>query len=307
MHTVRTKIWAASIGQYEGLSEGDLFDMEYWSLEQAKLGRSVPPPLQGQVALVTGGAGAIGEGVGRALLRAGANLLLVVKDEARLAAERERIVDDRCETVCADVTDEGDVRDAFLRAAELFGGVDIVVVNAGVARAGALADLELEDFEAVSDVNLKGAFLTLREALFQMRRQATGGSIVLVSTKNVFAPGAEFGAYSASKAGAHQLGRVAALEGAALGVRVNLVNADAVFGGPENPSGLWQGVGPARAAARGVAPADLEEFYRNRNLLKARVTPEHVGRAVVFFACQDTPTTGAVLPVDGGLPDAFPR
>jgi len=88
---------------------------------------------------------------------------------------------------------------------------------------------------------------------------------------------------------------------------VNLVNADAVFGEPENPSGLWQEVGPGRAAARGVANEDLEEFYRNRNLLKARVTPAHVGRAVVFFACQDTPTTGAVLPVDGGLPDAFPR
>ena len=307
VHTVRTKIWASSIGQYEGLSDSDLFDMEYWSLEQAKLGRSVAPPLQGQVALVTGGAGAIGEGVARELLRAGANLVLVDKDEARLEAVRARLADDRCEAVCGDVTDEGDVRDAFLRAAELFGGVDIVVVNAGVARAGALADLELEDFEAVTDVNLKGAFLTLREALFQMRRQATGGSIVVVSTKNVFAPGAELGAYSASKAGAHQLGRVAALEGAPLGVRVNLVNADAVFGGSENPSGLWQKVGPGRAAARGIANEDLEEFYRNRNLLKARVTPEHVGRAVVFFARQDTPTTGAVLPVDGGLPDAFPR
>ena len=229
------------------------------------------------------------------------------KDEARLDTVRARIGGDRCETVYGDVTDEGDVRDAFLRAAELFGGVDIVVVNAGVARTGALVDLALEDFEAVTDVNLKGAFLTLREALFQLRRQATGGNIVLISTKNVFAPGVEFGAYSASKAGAHQLARVAALEGAAIGVRVNLVNADAVFGGPENPSGLWQEVGPDRAAARGVAPGELEEFYRNRNLLKARVTPEHVGRAVVFFASQETPTTGAVLPVDGGLPDAFPR
>jgi rhamnulose-1-phosphate aldolase/alcohol dehydrogenase len=306
-HTVRTKIWASSIGQYEGLSDGDLFDMEYWSLEQAKLGRSVPPPLRGQIALVTGGAGAIGEGVARELLRAGAIVVLFDKDEARLEAVRARLASDRCEVVCGDVTDEGDVRDAFLRAAELFGGLDIVVVNAGVARVGALADLELEDFEAASDVNLKGAFLTLREALFQLRRQATGGSIVLVSTKNVFAPGAEFGAYSATKAGAHQLGRVAALEGAPIGVRVNLVNADAVFGAAENPSGLWQEVGPGRAAARGIAPEDLEEFYRNRNLLKARVTPAHVGRAVVFFACQDTPTTGAVLPVDGGLPDAFPR
>jgi NAD(P)-dependent dehydrogenase (short-subunit alcohol dehydrogenase family) len=123
----------------------------------------------------------------------------------------------------------------------------------------------------------------------------------------VFAPGAEFGAYSASKAGAHQLARVAALEAASYGVRVNLVNADAVFGAPENPSGLWREVGPARAAARGLEPSQLEEFYRERNLLHARVTAEHVGRAVVFFARQDTPTTGAVLPVDGGLPEAFPR
>ena len=307
VHTVRAKIWATSVGRYEGLPEADLFDMEYWSLEQAKLGRAVAAPLEGQVALVTGGAGAIGEGVARELLRAGANVVLLDKDEARLDTVRERLGGDRCEVVYGDVTDEGDVRDAFLRAAELFGGVDIVVVNAGVARTGALVDLTLEDFEAATDVNLKGAFLTLREAMFQMRRQGTGGSIVMISTKNVFAPGAEFGAYSASKAGAHQLGRVAALEGAALGVRVNLVNADAVFGSPENPSGLWQEVGPGRAAARGVAAEDLEEFYRNRNLLKARVTPEHVGRAVVFFACQETPTTGAVLPVDGGLPDAFPR
>jgi len=307
VHTVRAKIWATSIGRYEGVSESELFDMEYWSLEQAKLQKTLPAPLEGQVALVTGGAGAIGEGVALELLRAGANVVLVDKDEARLDAVRARIGGDRCEAVYCDITDEGDVRDAFLRAAELFGGVDIVVVNAGVARTGALADLALEDFEAVTDVNLKGAFLTLREALFQMRRQGTGGNVVLISTKNVFAPGAEFGAYSASKAGAHQLGRVAALEGAAIGVRVNLVNADAIFGGPENPSGLWQEVGPDRAAARGVAPEELEEFYRNRNLLKARVTPAHVGRAVVFFASQETPTTGAVLPVDGGLPDAFPR
>ena len=306
-HTVRTKIWATALGQYEGLSELDLFDVEYWSLEQAKLGRGAAPALACQVALVTGGAGAIGEGVARELLRAGAVVLLVDRDEARLAATRERLGSRDCEVFCADVTDEGELRDAFRCAAALFGGVDVVVVNAGIARAGALAKLELDDFRAAVDVNLTGAFLTLREAFEQLALQGTGGNVVVVSTKNVFAPGAEFGAYSASKAGAHQLGRVAALEGAPLGVRVNLVNADAVFGAAENPSGLWREVGPARAAARGLDPAQLEEFYRGRNLLHARVTPEHVGRAVVFFARQDTPTTGAVLPVDGGLPEAFPR
>ena len=305
-HTVRAKIWASALGQYEGLPEGDLFDVEYWSLEQAKLGKSAVPPLAGQVALVTGGAGAIGEGVARELANAGAQLLLVDVDEERLEATRAR-VGAGCEAFRADVADEGDVRDAFRHAAALFGGVDLVVVNAGIARAGALADLDLADFEAACDVNLKGAFITLREALFHLRLQGTGGNVVVVSTKNVFAPGAEFGAYSASKAGAHQLARVAALEGAAFGVRVNLVNADAVFGGPENPSGLWREVGPARAAARGLAPEELEAFYRDRNLLKSRVTAAHVGRAVLFFARQETPTTGAVLPVDGGLPEAFPR
>ena len=305
-HTLRTKIWASALGQYEGLAEIDLFDVEYWSLEQAKLGKGESLALAGQVALVTGGAGAIGEGVARELARAGAQVLLVDVDEARLEATRER-VGSACEAFRADVSDEGDVRDAFRRAAELYGGVDVVVVNAGIARAGALADLELDDFRAAVDVNLTGAFLTLREGLAQLKQQGTGGSVVVVSTKNVFAPGAEFGAYSASKAGAHQLARVAALEGAAFGVRVNLVNADAIFGSAENPSGLWREVGPARAAARGLDPARLEDFYRDRNLLHARVTPEHVGRAVVFFARQDTPTTGAVLPVDGGLPEAFPR
>jgi rhamnulose-1-phosphate aldolase/alcohol dehydrogenase len=307
VHTVRTKIWASAIGHYEGLPESDIFDIEYWSLEQAKLGKSATPPLAGQVALVTGGAGAIGEGVARELIRAGAQVLLVDLDEERLDGVRGRLGDSSCEVFRADVRDEGDLRDAFRHAAVLFGGVDIVVVNAGVARAGSLAELELEAFEAAVDVNLKGAFLTLRESLSQLALQGTGGNVVLVSTKNVFAPGAEFGAYSASKAGAHQLGRVAAIEAAAIGVRVNLINADAVFGAAENPSGLWREVGPARAAARGLSEAELEDFYRNRNLLKARVTAEHVGRAVVFFATQATPTTGAVLPVDGGLPEAFPR
>jgi NAD(P)-dependent dehydrogenase (short-subunit alcohol dehydrogenase family) len=131
--------------------------------------------------------------------------------------------------------------------------------------------------------------------------------VVVVSTKNVAAPGAEFGAYSATKAAAHQLARVAALELAPLGVRVNLVAPDAVFAEGEVPSGLWTQIGPERARARGLAPEDLPAFYRGRNLLKAEVTGSHVGKAVVFLSSGEIPTTGAVLPVDGGLPDAFLR
>jgi NAD(P)-dependent dehydrogenase (short-subunit alcohol dehydrogenase family) len=170
-----------------------------------------------------------------------------------------------------------------------------------------LAEIEPAAFRRVVDVNLTGYFLVLREAARLLRRQGTGGNVIVNSSKNVFAPGADFGAYSASKAGAHQLGKVAALELAAAGVRVNLINADAVFGDPRRPSGLWQEVGPARARSRGLDPAELQEFYRQRNLLKATVTADHVGNAVVFFASNLTPTTGATLPVDGGVADAFPR
>jgi rhamnulose-1-phosphate aldolase/alcohol dehydrogenase len=306
-HTIRTKIWAASIGEYQALGELDLFDMEYWSLEQAKLGKRTVPVLEGQVALVTGAAGAIGFGVARRLIDEGACVALVDRDEERLQATADRLGTDRIEAIAADVTDPGDMADAFARATGSFGGVDLVVANAGVAAAGALDSLALEDFERAVDVNLKGTFLTLQEAIVHMKRQGSGGNIVLVSTKNVPMPGAEFGAYSASKAGAHQLARIAALEGAEHGIRVNLVNADAVFGDAANPSGLWREVGPARASARGIDPGELEEHYRARSLLKIPVTAEHVGNAVVFFAAQETPTTGAALPVDAGLAGAFLR
>jgi NAD(P)-dependent dehydrogenase (short-subunit alcohol dehydrogenase family) len=139
------------------------------------------------------------------------------------------------------------------------------------------------------------------------RRQGTGGHIVLVSTKNVFDPGASFGAYSASKAGAHQIAKIAALELAELGVRVNMINPDAVFGDEDVPSKLWALIGPDRMKARGLDPEGLKEYYRQRNLLKVPVSAHHVGNAVVFFAANLTPTTGASLPVDGGVPAAFPR
>lgn len=306
-HSIQTKIWATNVGQYVGLPEADLFEMEYWSLERAKLSPAPSPPLAGQVALITGGGGAIGEGVARHLLQAGAHIVLLDSDAERLSSASARLDSTRCEIVEANVTEERELLHGFRRAAACFGGVDLVVVNAGIAVAGALDELDPKDFQRAVDVNLTGGFLTVREALRQMKRQGTGGNIVIISSKNVFAPGAEFGAYSASKAGAHQIGRVAALEGAPFGIRVNMINADAVFGDPENPSGLWQTVGPDRAAARNIETADLAEFYRKRNLLKARVTPEHIGAAVLFFATEQTPTTGAALPVDGGLPDAFPR
>ena len=147
----------------------------------------------------------------------------------------------------------------------------------------------------------------VKEAARLFRSQGTGGSVVVQSSKNVFDPGAGFGAYSASKAGVHQLGKIAAPELASLGVRVNMINADAVFGDAAVPSGLWEEVGPDRMKARGLDAEGLQRYYRERSLLKTRVLPAHVGQAVVFFASGVTPTTGATLPVDAGIAGAFPR
>jgi NAD(P)-dependent dehydrogenase (short-subunit alcohol dehydrogenase family) len=206
-----------------------------------------------------------------------------------------------------DVTDAGSVARAFEEIGRAWGGIDLVVANAGIAMVAALADLDLEEFRRLERVNVEGTLLLLSESARHFRQQATGGDIVLVSTKNVFAPGAKFGAYSATKAASHQLARIASLELAGLDVRVNMVSPDAVFAHGARRSGLWAEVGPDRMRARGLDEAGLEAYYRDRNLLKARVTAGHVARAVLFFATRQTPTTGSTIPVDGGLPDATPR
>jgi NAD(P)-dependent dehydrogenase (short-subunit alcohol dehydrogenase family) len=309
-HTLRAKATANDVGHYAALSDGDLFDMEYWVLEQAKLGKGKDAPLAGQVALVTGALGAIGFGICRQLVGAGAHVVLADLDAERLETARAEL-DPKGKgiagTLVMDVTDETAVARGFDDLCRAYGGLDVLVLNAGIAHVSALTDLDAAALRRVVDVNFHGYFLVLREAARLMQRQGTGGNVIVNSSKNVFAPGADFGAYSASKAAGHQLAKVAALELAPHGIRVNLINADAVFGNDARPSGLWQEVGPARAKSRGMDPKELQEFYRQRNLLKARVTPEHVGNAVVFFATNQTPTTGATLPVDGGVPEAFPR
>ncbi len=310
-HTLRAKEWADAVGSYRSLDDGHIFDMEYWSLEQAKLGRAAHPPLAGQVALVTGGGGAIAVGIGRQLLAAGAQVALTDIDRSRL----ERVAAKLCQEFAADrvlalemdVTDPASVRAAMAQVAAWAGGIDILVPNAGVAHVARLEELATGDLERVVRVNLFGVFEVIKAAVPYFRRQDTGGAVVINSSKNVFDPGAAFGAYSASKAAAHQLGKIAALELANLGVRVNMINADAIFDEGDVQSGLWQVVGPERMRARNLDPQGLKEYYRQRNLLRAAVRADDVGRAVVFFASRQTPTTGATLPVDGGIPGAFPR
>ncbi len=309
-HTLRGKALAESVGAYTALDAGDLFDMEYWSLEQAKLGRAKRAPLAGQVALITGAGGAIGCGIADELLRAGAHVVLADLSAERLETVQKRLAavhaSSRLVTAEVDVTDASSVESCVAKTCARFGGIDIVVPNAGIAHVATLEDMEPEAFRRVVDVNLTGTLLTIRAVAPVLRRQGTGGAIVLQGSKNVPAPGAGFGAYSASKAGATQLARVAALELAAIGVTVNTVHADAVFGDDEVPSGLWAEVGPDRMRARGLDPEGLRAFYRDRSLLRRAVRPADVGRAVVFLA-QATRTTGAVLAVDAGVSEAFPR
>ncbi len=307
--TVVAKLASHAVAPWQGLTEDQLFEMEYWGLEQAKLAGRKEPRLGRRVALITGAAGAVGLGVARELLAEGACVALTDLDSAALeravaalGGPRENLM-----TASLDVTDPDATQAGFLAVARRWGGVDLVVVNAGLAAVGALDRMAVEDFDRLVGVNLRGAWNTLGVAARWLKVQGTGGGIVVVSSKNVAAPGAQFGAYSATKAGAHQLGRVAALELAEHGIRVNMVTPDAVFGDPSVPSGLWETVGPDRARSRGMSVEELPAFYRERNLLKAEVLASHVGRAVVFFASEQTPTTGAVLPIDGGLPTAFPR
>ena len=311
VRTLATKARLARAGvAYEGLSEEHLFAMEYRPLQHAKLAAREGEPLGGTVALVTGAAGAIGAGVCRSLLGAGAQVLatdLAGPGLDSLGGELTADFPSRCATAHLDVTDPASVAAGFGAAYRRWGGVDLVVVNAGLAHVATLEELDLAAFEGLERVNVHGALLLLAEAARHFRRQGTGGDVVLVSTKNVFAPGASFGAYSATKAAAHQLARIASLELAELGVRVNMVAPDAVFGEGSRRSGLWAEVGPARMRARGLDEAGLEAYYQGRNLLGARVTADHVGRAVLYFATRQSPTTGATLPVDGGLPDATPR
>jgi NAD(P)-dependent dehydrogenase (short-subunit alcohol dehydrogenase family) len=267
-------------------------------------------PLKNKVALVTGAAGAIGYGICCGLLEKGCHLVATDLPGKKLddfTADLKQTAGGRVIGVPIDVTDNESVVRGLENVIMTWGGIDIVVVNAGIPLVSYLKDIELDDFRKLEKVNVEGTFLTLREIARHFILQGTGGDVIIVSTKNVPSPGAGFGAYSVTKAAAHQLGRIASIELAQYGVRVNMVAPDAVFSEGKYKSGLWEEIGPSRMKARGLDEDQLQEYYRNRNLLKAKITGRHVANAVLFFATRQTPTTGATIPVDGGLPDATPR
>jgi rhamnose utilization protein RhaD (predicted bifunctional aldolase and dehydrogenase)/NAD(P)-dependent dehydrogenase (short-subunit alcohol dehydrogenase family) len=309
-HTLSVKSQIAAMGAYSGLTENDLFHMEYRSLQHRKLPNDKSLPLAGRTALVTGAAGAIGSGIAQEFLEQGCHVAaadLAGDSLDELVRGLKTRFGPRIISAPFDVTDPQSAANGFSSVIRAWGGVDLVVLNAGAAHVSSLEGLDLKTFQKLEQINIEGTLIMLSECARHFKLQGTGGDIVLVSTKNVFAPGAKFGGYSATKAAGHQLARIASQEFAELDVRVNMVAPDAVFSHGSRKSGLWAQIGPDRMAARGLNSEGLEEYYRNRNLLKARVTARHVAKAVLFFAARQTPTTGATIPVDGGLPDATPR
>jgi rhamnulose-1-phosphate aldolase/alcohol dehydrogenase len=307
-HTMDVIEGAESMGGYRALPMADLFDIEYWPLELYKL-KLAPPDreLAGRVALVTGAASGIGRATAHALALAGSHVFVTDIDSSGAAATASQISDAGgvADALPLDVCNSDDVAAAFRSVRVEVGGVDIVVSNAGVADAAPIETLTYDAWQRSLDVNATGHFLVARSAIREMRRQGIGGSVVLICTKNVLDPGRDFGAYSAAKAAQLQLGRVLAIENGEYGIRVNMVNPDAVFAG----SSLWSAdLRAGRAAAHGVDVEDLEDFYRHRNLLRSRVYATDVAEAVLFLAGdRAAKTTGAVLPVDGGVRGAFPR
>ncbi len=309
-HTISIVAGAQSVGEYASLSEQDAYEAEYWPLELYKL-TLLPPEreLARRVAVVTGAARGIGKAIARRLAQEGAHVVMTDIQTQGLQEAADEINHEvgaiRCMAVPLDVTSPEMVEETFRQAALAFGGVDILVSNAGIAPTGTLDQLSLAEWQKSLDVNATGHLLVAREAVRIMREQGMDGSLVFIATKNVTAPGRGFGAYSAAKAAEAQLARVLAIENGAYGIRSNIINPDAVF----QDSGLWSAeLREERARAHGIPVAELEEFYRQRNLLQAFITPGDVAEAALFLASdRSAKTTGCIITVDGGVSEAFPR
>ena len=301
---------ATDVSEYVGLDEQEAFNIEYWLLEEAKLKRQpAPKSLSGKVALITGGAGGIGKAMADRLLSEGACVILADIDQALLEeaaqAFRKTYGKDNTSTCVFDVTQEPDVVAAFRSAILDFGGLDILVSNAGIASSAAIEDTTIEIWQKNIDVMSTGYFLVSREAYKLMQAQGTGGSIVFVSSKNALVASKNASAYCTAKASELHLARCLALEGAAYGIRVNVVNPDAVLQGSRIWQGDWR---KERAEAYGLSEDELEEHYRNRSMLKRSVFPEDIAEAVYFFASErSAKSTGNILNVDAGIEGAFTR
>ncbi|MBD0865310.1 MAG: bifunctional rhamnulose-1-phosphate aldolase/short-chain dehydrogenase [Rhodobacteraceae bacterium] len=301
---------ASAVSEYQGLPEQEAFDIEYWQLEEAKLQRMPKPKsLAGRVALVTGGAGGIGTATAERYLKEGACVVLadINADNLNIAQVNltQRYGNDVVRSVVMDVTSEDAVARAFAEAAVEFGGIDILVSNAGIASSAPVEETTLALWNKNMDILSTGYFLVSREAFRLMRVQGMGGSIVFVASKNGIAASPNASAYCTAKASEIHLARCLALEGAEIGIRVNVVNPDAVLRGSKIWEGEWL---DQRASTYGTDKEGLEEMYRDRSMLKRSVLPEDIAEACYFFAADaSSKSTGNILNVDAGNMQAFTR
>jgi rhamnulose-1-phosphate aldolase/alcohol dehydrogenase len=298
---------AEAISSYAPIPESEKFRIEYWELEEAKLRRRPKPrPLAGRVALVTGGGSGIGRATARRLAAEGACVVVADRDADAAKTVAEGIGSaDAAVAVAADVTSEAEIAAAVAVAALAFGGVDLVVNNAGLSISKPLAETTVADWDLLHDVMARGSFLVSREAARVMEAQGMGGDIVYIVSKNGVFAGPSNVAYGAAKADqAHQV-RLLAAELGGIGVRVNGINPDGVVRGSGIFAGGW---GAKRAAVYGVPEEELGAYYAQRTLLKREVLPEHIAAAVFALTGGDLPlTTGLLIPVDAGVAAAFLR
>jgi len=301
---------AEAISHYMGLPEKEAYGIEYWILEDLKLQRLPrPKALAGKIALITGGAGGIGAATAERLLADGACVMLLDRDTEQLQSVASRLESgygkDLVRSTVCDVTMEDQVQAAFDFCAVEFGGLDILVANAGIATSAPLEATSVELWNRNFAVLAEGYFLAARAAFPLMKRQQRG-SIVFIGSKNALAATPNASAYASAKAASLHLARCLALEGAESGIRVNVVNPDAVIRGSRIWDGDWR---QERAGAYGIDAGDeLEDFYRKRSMLKIDVLPADVAEAVAFFASEiSAKSTGNIINVDAGNAQAFTR
>lgn len=301
---------ASGVSTYQGLPEQEAFDIEYWLLEEAKLQRMPrPKSLAGRVALVTGGAGGIGSATAERMLKEGACVILADIDgkaaEDVAAGMAKVFGPDVVRSVAMNVTVERDVVAAYAHAAVEFGGVDILVSNAGIASSAPIEETTLDLWNRNMDILSTGYFLVSREAFKLLRAQGIGGSVVFVASKNGLAASPNASAYCTAKAAEIHLARCLALEGAEAGIRVNVVNPDAVLRGSKIWSGEWL---DQRASTYKTDKEGLEEMYRQRSMLKRSVLPEDIAEGIYFLASDlSAKSTGNILNIDAGNVQAFTR
>jgi rhamnulose-1-phosphate aldolase/alcohol dehydrogenase len=301
---------ANGVDTYVGLPEQEAFDIEYWLLEEAKLQRMPKPKsLAGRIALVTGGAGGIGQAVARQLLQEGACVMVTDIDQEALARAYDGLIGvagkDCVRTVRANITSEDEVEAILAETALRFGGVDLLVSNAGIASSAPLDETTLAMWQRNQDILVTGYFLISRSAFTMMKQQRLGGSMVFVASKNGLVASSGAAAYCTAKAAELHLARCVALEGAEHGIRVNVVNPDAVIRGSRIWDGKWK---EERAVSNKIGADDVEEFYRKRSMLKLSVLPEDIAEAVYFLSSDKAAkSTGNIINVDAGNAAAFTR